>query len=184
MYEVELKVEITDGERQDLISKFKTRDFSSEGITPQDDYYIQADKSPYGGYDLKRYRNEDGKFIYTEKIWEMVDGQPARKENEHEVARNEFDSQVKAFPNTVVIRKQREWFAGKMQDSDVSITIDTIKFDHSPAPRYFIEAEVDTDDKTKVKKIKENIREFLKELLGKSEIVEAPGMFAMAFEKK
>lgn len=184
MYEVELKVELTETERQRLISQFKDRNFASEGVTPQHDYYIQADKSPYDGYDLKRYRNEDGTFIYTEKIWEMVDGQPARRENEHEVSQEEFDSKVKTFPNAVAIHKKREWFTGKWQDVDVSITIDTVKFSHSPAERYFIEAEVDTNDKTKVKETKENIRNFLQELLGRSEIVEAPGMFAMAFEKK
>lgn len=184
MYEVESKVEITENERENIIEVFKEKNFPFKGTTPQNDFYVEANKSPYGGYDLKRYRDEGKKLIYTEKIWEMVDNAPVRKEIEHEVSKDEFASTIDQFPNAVKIKKQRDWFAASYQNTDVSITIDTVKFDHSPNIRYFIEAEIDVGDKKDVKKFKELIIEFLKELLKKSEIGEAPGMFTMAFERK
>jgi adenylate cyclase class IV len=153
-------------------------------MTPQNDYYIEAKESPYGGYNIKRYRDEGAKFIYTEKVWEKIKGQPARREEEHEVSMEEFASRVAEFPNAVKIKKDREWFAGNYKDKDISITIDSVKFDHSPEVRHFIETEIDIADKNNVAETKALIGQFLKELLGKSEIVEAPGMFSMAFNKK
>jgi adenylate cyclase class IV len=184
MYEVEFKAELTKEEREKLITVFKEKNFPFAGMTPQNDYYIQAEKSPYGGYDLQRYRSEDGSYFYTQKIWEMIDGHPARKENEHEISKDEFESEIAKYPKALVIRKDREWFDGICQGQDISITIDSVQFDHSPGPRYFIEAEIDTEDKGKVTQTKEMIQDFLKELLGKSEVIESPGMFMMAFEKK
>jgi adenylate cyclase class IV len=184
MYEVELKVEITAKERESLISLFKKSNFPFKGVTPQNDFYIEAKESPHGGYDLKRYREEGTRFIYTEKIWEMVGGQAARKENEFDVTKDEFESETARFPDAVKIKKQREWFGGAYQDMAISVTIDSVKFDHSPNMRYFIEAEIDVEDKNDVASTKDIIREFLKEFLRKPEIIEAPGMFAMAFKKK
>jgi adenylate cyclase class IV len=184
MYEVEYKVELTKAERDDLIALFEQKHFPHTRTTEQNDYYIEARKSPHGGYDLSRYRDEDGKMFYTEKTWEVIDGKPARKENEHEVTKEELVTETQKYSKTVKIKKQRDWFAGTMEGADVSITIDTVKFDHSPGVRYFIEAEIDTDDRSKVTETKAIIVRFLKELLGKSEIKESPGMFMMAFEKR
>jgi len=50
--------------------------------------------------------------------------------------------------------------------------------------RYFLEAKVDVKDKNDAMKTKNLIQSFLQEVLQRPEIVEAPGMFAMAFEKK
>ncbi len=184
MYEVESKVEITDKEKENLITLFKEKNFPFKGTTPQNDFYTEARESPHGSYDVKRYREEGDKFIYTEKIWEVVDNNPVRKETEHEVSKNEFASAIAQFPNAVKIKKQRDWFAANYQNTDISLTIDTVKFDHSPNTRYFIEAEIDVQDKKDVKKFKDIIIQFLKELLNKSEIIEAPGMFTMAFKKQ
>jgi adenylate cyclase class IV len=184
MYEVELKVEITNKQREDLINLFKEKCFEFKGMTPQQDVYIQAEKSPYGGYDLKRYRNEDGKFIFTQKTWELIDDQLARKENEHEVTKEEFETTIPQYPNAISIKKDREWFAGNYQGKDISITIDSIKFDHSQGIRYFIEGEIDIEDKTKVTETKELIKSFLKDVLKTEEIIDSPGMFMMAFEKR
>jgi adenylate cyclase class IV len=183
MYEVELKVELTNEEREKLINSFKERNFSFKGVTPQNDFYIEAKESQYGGYDFKRYRNENGKFIYTEKIWETTDGQNARKETENEVSKQEFESILLQFPNALKIKKDREWFGGVYQEAAISITIDSVKFDHSPGIRYFIEAEIGVEDKKDVIKTKDLIREFLKDILTVSEIKEAPGMFSLAFKK-
>lgn len=183
MYEVETKIELTIEEKQQLLWDFKGRGFLSEGITPQNDFYVEAKKSPHGGYDLKRYREESGKFIYTEKIWEIVDGQPVRRENEHGVSEKEFRSTIAQFPDALKIIKDREWYACKFRNVDISVTIDSIKFDHSKSMRYFIEAEIDVQDKKDVTKAKNLIKDFLKDILKRSEIVEAPGMFTMAFEK-
>lgn len=182
MYEVELKVELTEAERLQLLELFKERGFGFKCVTPQNDFYIEAKESQYRGFDLKRYRDENGKFIYTEKIWEMVGGEPIRKENEREVSKEEFDSAVAKFPNALIIKKDREWFYGLYEGREISITIDTVKFNHSPNVRYFIEAEITVEDKNEVMTTKELINKFLKSILGKSEIVESPGMFAMAFK--
>ncbi len=184
MYEVEIKVELTPEEKDTLIAEFKARNFIAKGVTPQYDYYIEATKSPISGYDLKRYRNEAGNFIYTEKIWEMIDGQPARKENEHQVSESEFTAKVKEFPNALKIIKDREWFSGEHEGHNISITIDSVRFDHSPSMRYFVEAEIDVAHKEHVTQTKELITLFLKKVLKTSRIVESPGMFMMAFEKR
>ncbi len=190
MYEVEYKVELTGGERESLINLFKERNFTTDGVDQQNDYYIEAKVSPVykgtgaTGYDLKRYRDESGKIIYTEKIWEMVGDTPARMEKEYEVTREFFEPEIKKFPDAIKIKKQREWFRGNSGDIPISITIDSIKFDHSPSVRYFIEAETNTPDIGKVKELKDIIIKFLKEILKKEDIVESPGMFTMAFKKK
>jgi adenylate cyclase class IV len=185
MYEIEYKVELTPEERMMLIALFNERGFPSDGIDQQNDFYIEAKDSPLGiGYDLKRYRDEEHAIFYTEKTWELAGNQPARKEIEREVSRDEFEAEVAKYPDAVKIQKQREWFAGKHKDLPVSITIDSVKFDHSPSMRYFIEAETNTTDLEKVKELKQHIVDFLKDILGKEEIIESPGMFTMAFKKK
>lgn len=184
MYEIELKVELTLVEKKELIIELKEKGFSFNGITPQNDYYIEAHSSPFGGYNLKRYRNENGKYIFTEKIWEEIDGKPARQENEHEVAKAEFESAIKAHPDSVKIIKDREWFKGLYKNQEISVTIDTVKFDHSSNTRYFVEAEIDVADKSNVQATKNLIEDFLKEVLHKDKLIDSPGMFMMAFEKR
>jgi adenylate cyclase class IV len=189
-YEVEYKVELSEDEVQNLKQIFIERDFTNQGTDQQDDYYIEAEKSPMykgsgGGYNIKRYRNESGKIIYTEKVWEMVGDTSARRETERNASQDEFETEISKYPDAIKIKKQREWFAGSSSDlPSISITIDSVKFDHSPSMRYFIEAEIDTEDINQVKDLKEKIRVFLKDILGKSEILESPGMFVMAFKKR
>lgn len=184
MYEVEFKVELNKNEETAVIAKLLEIGFEDTGITPQNDHYIHAVKSPYGGYDLRRYRNEAGTYIYTEKIWEMVNETKARKEDEYEVTEEEFNIETEKYPNAMVIKKDRHWFKGLDNKVPISVTIDTAKFNHCDYLRFFIEAEIDTEDKSKVAEIKEHIIDFLKRILEKEELIESPGMFTMAFEKR
>lgn len=158
MYEVEIKIELTEKEKGDLITEFKAKNFEFKGLMTQNDFYLEAKKSPHGGRDLKRLRSQDRKYIYTEKIWELSGDTKVRRENEHEVSEEEFNSMLLQFPDALKIIKDREWYAGSFQNKNISLTIDNVKFDH--------------------------ISLFLKELLNKEDLVEAPGMFAMAFDKK
>jgi adenylate cyclase class IV len=189
-YEVEYKVELSEAEAENLRTLFKEKGFTAGGVDQQDDYYVEAKESQVYkgkgvGYDLKRYRNESGTVFYTEKTWEMAGDVPARKELEHEVTFAEFETEIAKYPNALKIKKQREWFEGSSADlPEISVTIDSTKFDHSPSVRYFIEAETNTDDINEVPARKEKIIVFLKDILGKDEIVESPGMFSMAFKKK
>lgn len=183
MYEIELKIELTEQEKDFLIATFAQRKFVSKGTTPQNDYYIEAKDSTYGGHDTKRYRKEGNKYIYTEKMWELIGTERFRKEDEHEVTEEEFTTQTKAFPDAVTIIKDRAWFAGNYEGKAISFTIDTVKFKHSPGNRYFLEAEIDVSDKKDAPATKKLIESCLKELLGRTEIIEAPGMFALAFKK-
>lgn len=184
MYEVEFKVELTLEEKEQLIGELKKSGFTFMGVTPQNDYYIEAKKSDFGGYDLKRYRNEAGKYIYTEKLWELVDDKPIRRENENEVSKEIFESTIARYPNSTKVIKDREWFKGSYQSKEISVTIDTVKFDHSPKTRYFVEAEIDVADKYEVEATKVVIQDFLKEILHKEMLIDSPGMFMMAFEKR
>lgn len=184
MYEVELKVEITATERTGLLTRLGDRGFLSDGVSSQEDYYIQVEKSEHGGNNIKRYRHEDDKYIYTEKMWEMVGDTLARHEDEHEVSKEEFESKLTEFSGATKIVKRREWFGGKDSLGDISIVIDTVKFDHSLADRYFVEAEIIVENKEKVKETKERIKNFLKDILDTNDIILAPGMCAMACEKK
>ena len=184
MYEVELKVEITAEEKERVITNLKNSGFVEKDYVAQIDCYVEAEKSPHGGYNLKRYRNEDGKIFYTQKTWEMENGELARKEEERESSQVEFDEGLKKSSHPITIKKDRQSFDGSYKDTKIHIDMDTIKFDHSSDMRYFIETEIITAQKEEVKNIREFIREFLKKLLEKSELIEAPGMFTMAFEKK
>lgn len=184
VYEVEMKVEITEPESRQFLNQCKDKGFQFKKSTKQHDVYIEAKPSPYGGNDLKRYRNENGTYIYTEKIWEKAeDGTLARLENEHEVTEQECVDEIAKYPEAVVISKERAWFTGSYNGEQISLTIDSVKFDHSPRMRYFVEAEIDVDDVNTVAGTKERIIDFLKVILGRSEIIESPGMFSMAFKK-
>ncbi len=179
-YEVEIKVELSDAERNELLKALTSFGFVSHGVTPQADYYIQADKSPYGGVDLKRYRDEGGKLIYTEKIWEMHGGERARREIEREVTSGELEKAVAGNPKAPSIKKDREWFKGAYKGTEISFTIDSVRFNNFPQPRYFVEAEIGADRPEEVPKIKSFLQGFLKDILQRSEIVEAPGMYSLA----
>ncbi len=87
MYEVEFKVELTESERDALQAALLARGFVAAEPVTQRDNYVEAKDSPHGGYDLKRYRDEGDRVIYTEKIWEPVAGSLARRENEREAPR-------------------------------------------------------------------------------------------------
>lgn len=185
MYEVEYKVELTKEEKDKLVEVLNERKFPFLKQTHQNDFYVHAVKSPYGCYDLKRYRDEDGAYIYTEKMWELVEGEPFRREDEHEVSKEVFETEIAKYPDAIKIKKDREWFSAVYEDTTISVTIDSVKFDHSENIRYFLEAELISGDKAKVKELKELIIRFLKDVLGKQEIPESPyGMFSLAFEKK
>ncbi len=185
-YEVEFKVELSEEEAQNVKRTFITRGFKAAGIDQQNDYYIEAKRSSVcKGYDLKRYRDQSGKIIYTEKIWEVAGDTPARKEIERETTQDEFTSTISKYPNAIKISKQREWFIGNFKElQHINITIDRVKFDHSPSVRFFIEAETLTEDINKVRELKELFIDFLKSNLGKVKFVESPGIFSMAFKKK
>ena len=189
MYEVELKIELTPKEKEKLEQAFKDNNFEFIKQTPQKDYYIEAKKSKYynlqeATYDVKRYRNENGEFLYTAKVWEIKDGHLARQQKEYKVTKEKFEEEIKKYSEAIKIEKIRDWYLGEYEGQSISLTIDTVDFDHSKNTRYFFEAEVGVEDKNKVKETKENIKEFIQQLLDKEEIIEAPGMFTMAFEKK
>ena len=184
MYEVEWKVELSEKTREDYLKSLKEAGFVPKGMTPQNDFYIEAKASPYRGFDLKRYRQEGDEFIYTEKVWEMAGDVPARKESERNVSKEEFQTETAKYPAAIKVIKDREWFSGSFEGREISVTIDTVKFDHSPSTRYFTEAEIQVQDKNDVYEAKKLIKRFLMELLHMPQgIPEAPGMFMMAFKK-
>ena len=111
------------------------------------------------------------------------DNQPARKEHEREVTHHEFACEIAKYPEAISFIKQRDWYKGTYKGQDISVTIDSVTFDHSPAMRYFTEAEIGVETKKAVGPTKAVILECLKDLLGKAEIRESPGMFSMAFKK-
>lgn len=53
----------------------------------------------------------------------------------------------------------------------------------TPKNDYYIEAEIDVEDKSDVIKTKNLIVSFLKFILDKDEIIESPDVFTMAFKK-
>lgn len=185
-YEVEIKVEVTDVEVKHLLTVFPQMGFIDKGVTPQKDYYVTATESSHeGAYDIERYRSEAGKFFYTKKVWEVEDGVPVRIEDEREISESEFEAEVAKFPDCLKILKDRHWYGAHFEGLDVSLTIDETHFDHSAGPRYFMEAEIIVHDRSLVSITKEYLCRFVAELLSvePSKIVEAPGMFAMAYKK-
>ncbi len=150
----------------------------------QNDYYIEAKESPHGGNDLKRYRDEGDAFFYTEKVWELIGKHLGRKETEREATREEFDEALIQYPDAIALKKQRLSFAGMHEGEEISIDMDSVKFDHSPAMRYFIEAEIIAGSKEDVVEGKHFVRSFLEEVLGRTDLIESPGMFTMAFKKR
>lgn len=185
MYEVEIKVELTAAQRETLLREFKDRGFASKTPTPQNDYYVYLQKPSFGmgKYNTKRYRNEAGKFLYTEKVWELIDGDPHVMEKEIEVSKEDFEKAIAQFPDALKIIKTREWFDGSHAETPISITIDSVKFDHSPAMRFFIEAEIPVEKREDAPKAKDLIKNFLKDILRTEEIKASPGMVSMAIDK-
>ena len=185
-YEVEIKVEVTEAKRLELLQKFLELCFVDMGVVSQQDYYTKAVLSQYGdpkAFDIERYRSEGGEFFFTKKDWEVEGGKPVRKEDEREITQGEFDSAVADQPNALKIVKDRHWVKASFEGVDISLSIDSVKFDHSPSVRHFMEPEILVEEKAKVPETKEFLRRFVSFLLGTPQIVEAPGMFAMAFKK-
>ncbi len=183
MYEVEYKIELTKEEQLTLIKLLEEKHFKSFPLIIQNDYYIEYNESPLGGYNLKRYRDEGDAIFYTEKTWEDLDGVKARKEIEKEVSREEFESEIQKYPSAITFKKQRQKCEGEWKNILVHVDMDTVKFDHSPAERFFVEAEVIVSNPEEVKASKEFVKDFLREHLPGSDLKESPGMFMMAFKK-
>lgn len=188
MYETEIKIEISDAQRESLLQAFALEGFADKGVVEQIDYYTKAVQSPHGNseaYDIERYRSEGGKFFYTTKEWEPVEnGNTIRKEYEHGITSEDYQAAITQTPNLMIIKK-RHSFMASFEGREISLSIDSVKFDHSPVVRHFMEPEILVSDKTQVSETREFLRRFAAGLLGyeASEIVEAPGMFAMAFKK-
>jgi hypothetical protein len=188
MYETEIKIEITATQLEELKRVFQARGFADKGIAPQGDYYTKAVESKHGdpkAFDIERYRSEGGKFFFTKKAWEVENGIAIRKEEERDVTKQEYETAVAENPEALKIVKDRHWFNASFEGREISLSIDSVKFDHSPTLRYFMEPEILVEDRARVPETKDFLRRFAGSLLGidPSEIVEAPGMFAMAFKK-
>lgn len=182
MYEVEYKVEISEDERTKLISLFEQNNFTKKPSVLQRDYHVEAKESILNGFDIKRYRDEGEKCFYTEKVWEDVNGEKFRRETEKEISKDELEAGIKNSPVIIKIEKTRQPFVGMYKDKEIHVDMDSVKFDHSPHMRYFIEAEILSDNKENVGELKELMKNFLKDSLGR-EREEAKGMFTMAFKK-
>lgn len=183
MYEVEYKVEINKTEQEELFSFFEGLNFIKKDSVLQNDYYIQADDSVYGGYDLKRYRSEGDKYFYNQKIWEDLNGEKIRKEIEREVSEEEYLDEVNKNPKALKIEKNRQSYVGNYEGREIHVDMDNVKFDHSPSMRFFIEVEIMCENKEDVKENKEFVINFLKKALNREELIESHGMFTMAFKK-
>lgn len=183
MYEVEFKVELSEAERDALEATLLARGFVAATTLALEDVYVEAADSPLGGYDLKRYRDEGSRVVYAEKIWEEVGSQMARREDEREATRDEMAAAVAACPSPVRIRKERRPLSGTWEGRALHVDMDTVQFDHSPGPRYFAEAEIVTPDAALAAPLKESVKRFLREALGREDLAEAWGMFTMALKK-
>lgn len=188
MYEIEIKVELTEQERSKLIANLPAHGFDFVESTPQDDFYVAAEISEFaaqgGKYNLKRYRHEGDEYIYTEKVWELIEGAVTRREIENTVSDVEFAGALAKYPDAARVTKIRDWYSGEFDGRGISFTIDSAKFSHSPAVRHFVEAEIAVEQADETAAARETVLRFLKKVLNRSEIVESPGMFTMVFEKK
>ncbi|MBP9711431.1 MAG: CYTH domain-containing protein [Candidatus Pacebacteria bacterium] len=184
MYEVEYKVEITKEERAKLVQTLTRDGFISRDTVHQDNYYTEATKLAEGGYNIKRYRDEGKNILYTEKETEIVDGNKITKETEREVTRAEFMKVIESGPIILKLSKDRQSWAGKYQNTTMHVDMDNVKFDHSENIRYFVEAEILVENKEEIPITKGLIIAFLKIIIEREELVEALGMFNMAFNKK
>lgn len=189
MYETEMKIEVSEALLSLLLDRFILDGFTDKGVVSQDDYYTKATQSQHGdpkAFDIERYRSEGGKFFYTKKVWEVVEGgDPIRDEEEREVTEQEFETVVAERRWVLKIPKERHWFTASFKGREISLSIDSVKFDHSPSVRHFMEPEILVADRARVAETKEFLRRFVASLLDieVSQIVEAPGMFAMALMK-
>jgi hypothetical protein len=184
VYEVEFKAELTLAERDALAARLAAEGFAAGDPLSLVDTYVEATDSPHGGYDLRRYRDEGGRIIFAEKVWELVGGSLARREAEREASREEMVAAIAASANPVRIAKTRQPYSGRWGGRDLHVDVDTVQFDHSPGPRYFAEAEIVTPDGAGAPALKEELRGFLAGLLGRDELPEAWGMFTMALKKR
>lgn len=188
MYEVEIKTEVSQEELARLISECRARGFLDEGVVPQCDYYVKAVESAHGdpkAFDIERYRVEGDTFLFTKKDWDTTGPTPIRREEERAATRAELEATVAKYPKALKIPKNRHRLAAAFEGVAITLSFDSVKFDHSPNVRHFMEPEILVSDKALVPETKKLLRRFAADLLGVKveELVEAPGMFAMAFKK-
>lgn len=185
MYETEVKVELTDEVLERVLGFFKEKQYADWGTVPQEDLYVEATPSPYGAFDIKRYRADGESFFYTEKVWEGEGETRVRKEVEREVSADEYLHAKTNLPAVVRIAKDRHSLTAIYRGRQISLSIDSVKFDHSPRVRHFFEAEIIVESRELVAETQKFIRQFIAEVLNiqESDIIEAPGMFALAFKK-
>lgn len=185
MYETEIKVELSVEKLQRLLGFIRRERYTDLGVTPQEDLYVEATPSPHGSFDIKRYRADGPTFFYTEKVWEGEGEARVRREIEREITSDEYRQAKENLTPVVRITKDRYNFSANYGGRSLHLSIDNVKFDHSPQVRRFFEAEIIVRDKSEVPETKEFIRRFIAEALGiqVADIVEAPGMFALAYKK-
>ncbi len=183
-YEVEFKVEITEAEREALMDNLRQKGFSEEPEVSQDSVYVDTTESSKGGDGPERYRREGNRFFHTRKILEKVGNSMACREIQREISQSEYMDVVLKNPEAVRVPKQRNSFSGKYQGQNVHIDMDSVKFKHSPSIRFFVEAEIITNDEGRVEILEKFVQQTLKDLLGRSDLVRSPGIYGMAKNQK
>jgi hypothetical protein len=171
MYEIEKKFEISPNELQNVIERMHDIGYNLTNVIEITDYYpifFESQIKP-NSFDFERYRLKDSsKIIKTIKRWVKVDGIFQREENE-----SEFFGDIPA--STHIINKYRQVYTIENKTMP-EIVIDVLNF--GDAIKYYIEAELATENKDELEDYENTVYSALEKVLDKDlkNIPQAPSM--------
>lgn len=178
MYEIEKKFEIQPEQLTTTQNNILNLGYTLSKQVNLTDYYpvFSESKIKPNSFNFERYRQKNGgKIIKTIKTWVEVEGTFQRFEEE-----NEFVGEI---PNSKYILNKTRDIYNNLADGMPEITIDILDFGDGKF-KYFIEAELVTEDKAKLKEFEIKVLSVLSQVLGRDVKTEkqAPSMLHLLME--
>jgi adenylate cyclase class IV len=177
MFEIEKKFEIPELFLLKFEKNLETLNYHFHKLVKLTDYYVSFESSKIkpNSFDFLKFRFTKGKTVVrTQKTWAIVNGLFQRKEDE-----DEFDGIIPEAK--YILKKERKIFENT-DNSLPEVTIDILNINGNT--RYFIEAELVTDQQEKIAESTDSVLNILGQLLEKDLTNEkqAPTMLQLLME--
>lgn len=176
--EVEIKIELTEGEYTTLPAVLSHLSFTPSGTEALHDYYLHYARAPQGGYNFLRLRAvDDTGYFRTEKRWSSdTEGHPLRLEDETALTAEAFNAMLAAAHDALSLQKFRTNFHGTSDGRPATISLDRLQFPRQT--RYFLECEVMTPPE-EAHAAREAIHTWMQAHLPVADLHEAPSMLEL-----
>lgn len=178
--ETEIKYALTNSESKAIGKKLLTKGFKKLSTESLTDYYLKFQPSTVKGWDFTRLRvSNTSPALLTEKEWQRRnDSEPIRIEREHHLAAKSLNSmkqEMKAVPR---IKKVRINYGGKIDDRNITISIDSLRV--RSKSYIFIELEAITSAKES-QQVRKRLSDWFVNELGYKKRDEAQSMLDFLF---